>query len=232
MGWGDKKEEKAPEVPPEKKPDFNVDEFFSRMQTVIDPIKAAVEDTRTRLSAIEESGKKREESKPTEIASVLDNEDAAFAQRLGPLAIEQVKLNARMVERDILDEMRQQGWEDQIPDVREYLSKVPLTNKASPEYEAQVRNVVDMTIGKAARSNGLKRRGNSFILEDANATPSDPTAQRSSQEDREFLNYEVTTSKGKHVTRKEFLERMGYDLSDPTVLKGIRDNWGKIQVIN
>jgi len=234
--WNDKKEEKPPVTPPENKPAFDVEDFFSKMnahlKAQIDPLSAAVNDTKTRLEAIEQSGKKREEAKPTERTSVLDDEERAFNEHLAPVASQTVALQARMVERDIMDEMRQDGWEDLIPDFRDYVSKVDILSKANPQYEMQCRNVRDMIIGKAAQKNGLKRRGNSFILEDANATPSDPAMQRSSQEDREFLNYEVTTTKGKHVTRKEFLERMGYDLSDPSVVKSIKDNWSKVQVIN
>lgn len=233
--WEKKPEEKPAEKPVEK-PAFDIDTFFTKLNENLDarfaPITTAAEETRTRLQAIEDSGKKREEQKPAEMVSVIDNEDAAFAQRLGPLAVEQVKLSARMVERDILDEMKEQGWGDQIPDVREYLAKVPLVNKSSPEYEAQVRNVVDMTIGKAARSNGLKRRGNSFILEDANASQGDTNAQKSSVEDREFLNMEVVTSKGQHVSRREFLKRMDINVDDPEVLKQVKDNWAKMQVVN
>ena len=40
-----------------------MDEFFAKLNDTLSPIKSAVEDTRTRLSAIEESGKKREDAK-------------------------------------------------------------------------------------------------------------------------------------------------------------------------
>src|SRR5262249_52515853 len=112
MAWGNK-EEKQPETPVEKKPDFNVEEFFTKLDATLSPIKTAVEETRSRISAIEESSKKKPEpATPQTVPSVLDDEDAAFANRLGPLAINQVKLSAKIIENEIYDEMRANGWDE------------------------------------------------------------------------------------------------------------------------
>jgi len=242
MAWG--KEEKPPEPVVEKKPDFNVEEFFTKLDERIAPLRTAVDDQSKRLAAIEENSKPKTPTTPAVVPSVLDDEDAAFANRLGPLAINQVKLSAKIIENEIYDEMRSNGWDEYIPEVRKYFADVPIQTKADQNYEASARNVMDMVIGKAARSSGLKRRNSSFILEDVNATPNDPARQQLQNEDAEFLNFEVVTSKGKRVTRRELLERQGvlveengqlvekHDLSDPAVLAAAKKSWAKVQVVN
>jgi len=246
MAWG--KEEKPPEPPVDKKPDFNVEEFFTKLDATLSPIKTGVENALTRLSAIEERTQPKPRTEDSPIPSVLEDEDAAFKKRvnepLTSLAMGQVQLRAQMIEREIFDEMRSNGWDEYIPEVRKYLQEVNIQTKAEPNYEVSARNVMDMVIGKAARSSGLKRRNSSFILEDANATPNDPARQQLQNEDAEFLNFEVVTSKGKRVTRRELLERQGvlveengqlvekHDLSDPAVLAAAKKSWAKVQVVN
>jgi hypothetical protein len=57
------------------------------------------------------------------------------------------------------------------------------------------------------------------------------TLNASSQEDKDFLNFHVTTGKGKVVTRAEYLKRMGIDVSNPEELKKVRESWSKVQVV-
>jgi hypothetical protein len=226
-----KKDEKTEEKPPENKPAApSAEELLAKMGEMLNPVVESQKQINQRLAAIEESRKPKVE--PTEVPSVLENEEAAFTQRLGPMAAAQVLTNARITESEVLNDLRSQGWSEYIPKLKDILSKTPLETKARADYEACVRNFATMLIGEDAIKGGLKRKGNSFILEDANGAVGDPAAEAATQEDRDFLNYEMTTSKGKRVTRREFLTRMGIDVTDPAKLKSVKDDWSKVQVVN
>lgn len=115
---------------------------------------------------------------PPEIPSVLDNEDAAFGARLGPIAANQIMLNARMTEAEVLSEISSKGWGHLVPRIKKALDEqTPLQTKADAvRYRGYVWNVANMIIGESAVEKGLKFDGNkqTFFLEDAsggNGTP-------------------------------------------------------------
>jgi hypothetical protein len=234
--WGDKKKEEVI-IPDEKKveapPALTADDIAAKMSALLDPFKASIENIDKRLTAAEEARKPKEQSKSDEQVSVLDDENAAFNQRLGPLAIETIKTNARLTEREVLDEVRDKGLTDFIPQIKEQFGNTPIQVKADPNYERYCHNVVDMIVGREAQKGGLKAKGNRFILEDS-STADDKTHESTlADADREWLNFEVITpGSKKHVTRKEFLTRMGHDLSDPKVLEGLKKSWDTMQVVN
>jgi hypothetical protein len=219
-----KTEEKPPVAP-------SAEELLAKMGELLGPIKDWQEKTSTRLDAMEEARKPKEPpEEPVENVSVLDDENAAFNQRLTPLAIETINLRARMTEREVLDETMS-GWQEFLPAVKAELANTQVQVKAMPNYESYVRNVVDMIVGREARKGGLKRDKSRFVLEDATSVNDNGTLNASSQEDKDFLNFHVTTGKGKVVTRGEYLKRMGIDVSNPDELKKVRESWSKVQVV-
>jgi hypothetical protein len=229
-----KKDESVPD--PKTTPD-NTEALLAKMGELLNPFKESIDDFKksvdARFTAVEEGIKPKApvvDPKPTDPASVFDDENAAFNQRLGPLAIQQAELRARMIERDIFDENEQ--WSEFFPEIKKQLANTHITVKASPTYDVYVRNVFNMVIGEAARTTGgLKRNGQRFVLEDG-AGSGNKEADRVSQEDRAFLDFHVTTSKGKVVTRREFLTRMGVDVADPKQLAEAKKNYEQLQVVN
>lgn len=225
------KDNKPEEKKPEEKPQLTGEELLAKMGELLAPLKTSIDNQAARLSAIEESRKPKEEPKPTEIPSVLDNEDAAFNTRLTPLALQNVLLQARIIEREVLDEVSADGWAEFLPEIKEELSNTPPQIKASQTYDKYIRNVVDMIVGRKSRASGLRRRDRGFVLEDASSAPS-AEAEKATSEDREFLNFKITTSKGKVVTRRDFLKSQGIDIENPETLKQVKENWAKVQVVN
>jgi hypothetical protein len=232
MAWGDKKDDKpADQKPPETK-QLTGEEILAKMSELLSPLSTSLStfqtETKSRLEAIEAANKKPEPTRePTDL---LDDQEKWKAENLGPLAVQNILTNARLTESEVFSELRDQGWSEFVPAIKDILSKQPIQVKAE-NYEQFVRNVVDMVVGRESRKSGLKRKNSSFILEDASASDHQD-ANPIAQADREFLNFEVVTSKGKHVKRGEFLERMGIDIHNPETLKKVKDDWSKVQIVN
>jgi hypothetical protein len=230
MEWGSKKEtEKTKEESTEQKPQFSADELLAKMSELLAPLATSLNETKTRLAAMEEANRKPEPA--VEPSSILDDEAKWKNENLTPLAIATINTNARISLNEILNEVRSEGWGEFAPEIKKAAENAPIQIKANG-YDEYVRNIVDMVIGRESRKNGLKRRNSSFILEDASASNSSHENDQVAQADREFLNFEVVTSKGKHVRRGEFLERMGIDVHNPETLKKVKEQWSKVQVVN
>jgi hypothetical protein len=104
------------------------------------------------------------------LPTIWDDEDgsAAINARVMPILGETIQLKARMVENDVLNELREKGWSEYLPDIRKVLADTPITEKAKPTYENYVRGAVKMVIGDKAMSGGLRRdaQNNRFFIED------------------------------------------------------------------
>lgn len=108
--------------------------------------------------------------------SVLDDENAAFAQRIGPVLMRQLELESRVVRNDVRAEYARAGygelWEQYEKDINAVLDGSPLVNgqgqplRGDPQY---IRNTVDMVFGREARKAGMQFGGKSkgFFLESA-----------------------------------------------------------------
>jgi hypothetical protein len=119
---------------------------------------------------------------PTERISVLDDEDAAFNQRMTPILQSQLELEARINMRDVKSEYVEAGfgaiWSQYEGEIVKVLDGTGLVQpdgqggfkklRGDAQY---IRNVADMIIGRAAKAGGVKFDGSkkTFFLEDANA---------------------------------------------------------------
>jgi hypothetical protein len=141
------------------------------------PVTDTLSALSTRLDAIESNTKKPErKADPVEAISVLDDENAAFAQRMTPMLLRQLELESRVVKNDIKAEYAAAGygdlWAQFETEINSVLESSPLVNgegktmRGDPQY---VRNVVDMIMGRAARKAGMRFDGKSkgFFLETA-----------------------------------------------------------------
>ncbi len=229
--WPNKEKPADPPNPEAKPPAApSAEELLAKMGELLSPIKEWQEQTSTRLSAIEERTKPREvPATPPDKISVLDDEDGAFNQRLGGLAVATILANARITENEVLSEFPQ--WSEYFPQIKKHLAATDAQYKVN-NYDQYVRNVIKMVVGEAALGGGLRRDKNRFVLEDASGANDNNTLSQSSQEDRDFLNFHVTTGKGKVVTRGEYLKRIGIDVSNPEELKKVRETWSKVQVVS
>lgn len=128
-----------------------------------------------RLEAIEAQTKKPEAKRENvESISVLDDENAAFAQRMTPLLIRQFELEARIVKDEIKTEYVAAGygdlWGKFAVEINKIIDESPIATgegkpfRGDPQY---IRNVVDMVMGRHAREAGMRFDGKSkgFFLE-------------------------------------------------------------------
>jgi hypothetical protein len=254
MKWFEKPKEETPtpdNKPPENQPSIadvlaRMDEMAKGFTTSTEALKGSIEQTNTRLQSIEEGRRPKPTAEPVKIPSVAypgqemeDEEKKAFITLLTPFQQQAVELKAMILEREALDEVRDQGWGEFLPQIKEAIKDCPLEIKAK-DYAGYIRNVADMIIGRESRKNGLKRKNSSFVLEDATSN-ADNTQGRLADEDREWLNYQTPKVNGKpSVTRKEFLERVGvavqkdgklvmsHDLSDPATLAAAKKTWSSM----
>jgi len=201
------------------------------MAELLSPIQTSITAQNERLDRIEEARNKKPEPVAGDPTSVFDDEGRAWAERLGPLAVETVLMRAKMAQTEILGEYS--DWQEFFPKIKEELANAPVSVKADAAgWERYVRNVADMVIGREGRKSGLKRNNNSFVLETGGGAGDQSGGPSTSQEDRDWLDFSVKTSKGKVVTRREFLKRMGTDTSDPKVLEAAKKSWETLQVVN
>lgn len=203
--------ETPPAAPPEKTPAEILAESLS-------PFKDSIESLRTDLANLKESLKKPEappRADPAQPISVLDNEDAAFAQRMTPLLARQLELESRVVYNDIKQEYTHSGfgdlWDKFETEIRKMLESSPLVNaegkplRGDPQY---VRNVVDMILGRAAREAGIRfdTKTKGFFLEpaggDAGSLPK-PEADGLTESQRKVLSrMGVTAERSKDIMKK------------------------------
>lgn len=167
--------EKAGEKPPEKSPAELIAESLK-------PITEAISALSTKVDAYKpkEPVKKVEN---VEIPSVLDDENAAFNARTGPIYQRQLELEAKVALGEVKSEYVSLGfgafWTENESKINTMLTNSPLASpdgnggvkivRGDPEY---IRNVADMFIGRAARSGGVKfnETSKAFFIEGADGT--------------------------------------------------------------
>lgn len=120
---------------------------------------------------------------PSEIPSVLDDENAAFNTRMTPLIQRQLEMEAKMTRTEIKQEYFDLGfgalWTQYEKEIDGTLANTALVTpdgqggfkvvRGDPQY---VRNVVDMVLGRAARQGGVRFDDNkkTFFLEGADGS--------------------------------------------------------------
>ena len=135
---------------------------FTALKTDFDAMKAA---------AAEPPPREDRNDAPKQLTSFAEDADRAFAERIGPLAVQTAQLSARVIEQEVLRQVEADGWETLIPAVKKHLSATPLQRKAAADYQAYVENIVSMVIGATARKEGLRMDGSkkTFYLEDSSS---------------------------------------------------------------
>jgi len=163
---------------PEKKPEDKAPEkpIAEIIAESLKPLTEGMASLRTEIDGMKAKPAPKERA---EVASVLDDEDTAFAQRLTPIMQKTLEMEARMARTDVETEYRNLGfgdlWEENRKEIDEFLNNSALVSqdaqgkavalRGDPNY---IRNVVDMVIGRTARKGGIRFDGKDkkFFLED------------------------------------------------------------------
>lgn len=167
-----------PEKTPEKSNEKSVAEIISESLTPFTQRFDQLQQDINELKKPKEVVKPRE---PQERISVLDDEDAAFNQRMTPILQSQLELEARINTRDVKQEYIDAGfgaiWASNEKDITSTLEGTALVQadgnggfkklRGDAQY---IRNVADMIIGRAAKAGGVRFDGGkkTFYLEGAN----------------------------------------------------------------
>lgn len=168
---------KDPNAPPEKSPAELIAESVS---AALKPMTDQVTALQTQITELTKPRQPKVDEKPPEIASVFDDENTAFNQRIGmavtPVMARQLELESKFVLSEVKREYEQAGfgdmWKAYESNITKVLSDTPLITgqgrpfRGDPEY---IRNTVDMIFGRAAREKGIRFDGKtkSFFLESA-----------------------------------------------------------------
>ena len=168
--------EKKVEVTPEKSNEKSVAEIISES---LAPFAQRFDKLQQDIDEIRKPPARKVE--PTERISVLDDEDAAFNQRMTPILQSQLELEARINVRDVKQEYIDAGfgaiWSQNEAEITKTLEGTALVQadgqggvkklRGDAQY---IRNVADMIIGRAARAGGVRFDGTkkTFFLEGAN----------------------------------------------------------------
>jgi hypothetical protein len=196
MAWPFKQKAEEPQMAnepnnPEKTPEKSIAEIiseslqpfaqkFDKLQQDIDEIRAPKPPVRTVAA---------------ERISVLDDEDAAFNQRMTPILQSQLELEARMNMKEVKQEYMDAGfgpfWQQNEAEINRTLESTALVQpdnqggfKKLRGDAAYIRNVADMIIGRSARSSGVRFDGakKTFFLEGTNGDSSNGAARPSETE--------------------------------------------------
>lgn len=175
----EKKETEVPNSDPEKKPEANKPPEKSPAELIAESLKPLTDGMAAIRGELDDLKVKTAPKGHQEVTSVMDDEDAAFAQRLTPIMAKTLEMEARLAKDDVEKEYKQLGfgdlWEANRKGIDEFLAKTQLVTvdekgatvalRGNPEY---IRNVADMVIGRAVRKGGVKFDGkdNKFFLED------------------------------------------------------------------
>jgi hypothetical protein len=165
--------EKTPVTPPEKSIAEIISESLSPFREELAAIRRDTEALRQPVEP--------KRTVPTERISVLDDEDAAFNQRMTPILQSQLELEARMNMKEVKQEYIDAGfgpfWQQNESEINRTLEGTALVQadnqggfKKLRGDAAYIRNVADMIIGRSARSGGVKFDGTkkTFFLEGSN----------------------------------------------------------------
>lgn len=164
------------EVKPPETPTKSIAEMIAES---LQPVRDEFAQIRQDINALKPTPKARE---PQTITSVLDDEDAAFNQRMTPILQGQLELEAKYIRDQVKSEYMDAGlgdmWRQYEKDINSQLSSTQLVTpdgqggmKKLRGDEQYIRNTVDMIIGRALRANGIKFDGGNkkFFLEGSNA---------------------------------------------------------------
>lgn len=178
MGWPfPKKEEQMtnnPEVKPAENPpksEKSVAEMIAEsLKEGLRPVQEGFAALRQDIDEVKkrtEPKAPKEPPKPTEIPSVLDDENVAFNVRMAPIMQRQLELEARQARNDVKMEYIAEGygdiWKEYEKQIDERLQGSSLVRqredgqivplRGDPEY---IRNTVRMLFGEAAMKGGIK----------------------------------------------------------------------------
>jgi hypothetical protein len=186
MAWPFKQKAEEPQMAneptnPEKTPDTTstksiaeiISESLQPFSAKFDKIQQDIDEIRTPKPPVRTVSQER--------VSVLDDEDAAFNQRMTPILQSQLELEARYNRDQVKAEYVEAGfgdfWRENEKRINDKLSTSPLVQpdgnggvlklRGDEQY---IRNVVNMFMGEAARAGGVKFDGakKTFFLEGAN----------------------------------------------------------------
>lgn len=167
--------------PPEKSPADLIAESLKPLTDGFGTVTTTLDSIAKRLEAVEQATRKPERpAEPRQVTSVLEDEDAAFAQRVGPLLLRQLEMESEVVRDRIEREYNSKGfgdlWNQFRDEIDTTLKNSPLVQpdgqggtrplRGDPQY---IRNTVNMIIGAAAVKQGIRFDGSkkSFFLENA-----------------------------------------------------------------
>jgi hypothetical protein len=154
----------------------------------LEPVVSRLGEFTTRLDAIETATRRppktEEPVQPHTIPSVFDDEDGAFAHRVGPVVQRQLETEARIARNEIKQDYVARGYAEVYTqfesEINQILDNSPLVDgkgqlcRGSSQY---INNVVEMVFGRAAMKQGIKFGGKDkgFFIESAGGSSTTTT---------------------------------------------------------
>lgn len=175
------------------------------LNTALEPFKQQLTSLTEKVEGMHKPAEKKADDAQI---SVLDDENAAFAQRMTPVLSMELDTRSELM-KDRVSREYGDMWDAFKADIEEVLSKSNLQLRADPSY---IRNVADMVIGRKAREKGFKfdSAKKTFFVEDAagdagQSTPKDDSGMTEKQR-RVFERMGVPFDKAKETLKKlEFI---------------------------
>ena len=180
-------------------------------------VEARMKPLSDKVTALDDRWKKLEEAanEPppnTDDSNLTDDEKRRMREEAEKkvLFAQGIANNARWTEQEAIDTLGEE-YRELIPKIKERFLATPVERKAQKDYGQYCLNVINLTIGEAARAGGLRYDGANkrFFLED--------TSGGSEGEHHEFLGADVTwqdPASGKVMSGRQQLERLGITPED------------------
>jgi len=158
--------------PPAAEPNKEQEEFLSKLRTtveeVVSPVRDSVKAMQDRWAELEKAATAPPPPEKKDPADPNTDPQGWMREQLTPLAMQNIQTNARLTEREVLDEVAPY-WAHLLPEIKKMFAETALVRKAAADYPIYCRNIVSLVVGKAAQEAGLRFDGQSkrFFLEDA-----------------------------------------------------------------
>jgi len=191
-------------------------EFLSKIGLAVEakmkPLSEKVDSWDKRWETLERAATETGDGGGGEDPDATEEEKREKARRIenGKLLAATILTNARVTEKEVLDEIKDK-FPEFIPQVKEIFANTAVERKGMADYAVYCRNVISMIIGKAAMNGGLRYNEGTktFFLEDQGG------AGEADQHD--FLAPDMTWSdprSGKTLTGRQQLAKLGISAED------------------
>ncbi len=191
---------------PFKGKEGEVEKTAEQSKAEMDAVNEKISNMDNRWNSLESEAKAAEEKQ-----KLIDNPPVAPTENELKLAAGLAITNARLIERDIIDQVKAEGWGHLIPEIQGFFNAANVDVKSRADYNAYCLNIKHMCIGRAAEKGGLRFDGanKTFFIEDKSGA-SGTTSSGLTHDEENFLKDKLGVDPKKFVENAKKINQEGH----------------------